>query len=142
MSFDPVTESEILEWHRKEGGHGGRAAGHAIRLLRECVELCVAAGATEAEIKMAVRRECDKAKDRGDFYQAVFSPNITEEFVDVTMLASVFRYYFIRAEDFENEKRRKLEILKRRGWHVDADGVLWRPGTVTTGTSAVEPKSS
>lgn len=142
MSFDPVTESEILEWHRVHGGAGKRAAGHALRMLRECVELCVASGASEAEIKMAVRRECDKAEERQEFTKIHTHNEIAEEFVDVKILSTVFRGYFIPTPTLEYWMRHKLDVCSTRTWEADADGVLWRPGTRVAGSSHLEPKSS
>lgn len=142
MSFDPVTESEVMSWHLSQGGFGKRPAAHALRMLREMVELCVASGATEGEIKMAVRRECDKAKERGDFLRAHTLAEVTEEFVDVQLLATVFRSYFIHPGNLENMKRLKFDICLKRQWQPDADGVLWRPGTKAAGSSQLEPKSS
>ncbi len=142
MSFDLVTESEIMEWHRSQGGFGSRPAAHALRMLRECVELCVASGATEAEIKMSVRRECDKATERGDYTTTHSLREVTEEFVDVGLLGVVFRNYFIPTYTLENEIRRKLDVCKGREWEPDADGVLWRPGTRPVSGTPLEPKSS
>lgn len=140
MSFDPVTESEIMSWHRSQGGFGKRPAAHALRMLREMVELCVASGATEGEIKMAVRRECDKAKEREEFGKAPMG--FIEEFVDVGLLGVVYRNYFIPRGSLENEMRRKLDICRERQWEPDADGVLWRPGTRPVSGTPLEPKSS
>jgi hypothetical protein len=142
MSFDPVTESEIMDWHRSRGGSGTRAAGHALRILRECVELCVASGATEAEIKMAVRRECDKAENRKEFTRIPTYQNALEEFVDVKILMTVYRNYFIPHGSLDNEMRRKLDVCSGREWEPDADGVLWRPGTRASGSAPVEPDRS
>lgn len=140
MSFDPVTESEIMNWHQSQGGSGKRLAGHALRMLREMVELCVASGASEAEIKMAVRRECDKASDREEFGKAPMG--FIEEFVDVGLLSVVYRNYFIPRGSLENEMRRKLDVCRARSWEADADGVLWRPGTKPVSGTPLEPKSS
>jgi len=142
MSFDLVTESEIMDWHRSRGGSGTRAAGHALRILRECVELCVASGASEAEIKMAVRRECDKAEERKEFTKIPTYNGALEEFVDVKLLMTVYRNYFISTGSLENMLRRKLDICSGREWEADADGVLWRPGTKAASGAPLEPKSS
>jgi hypothetical protein len=142
MSFDIVTESEIMDWHRSRGGSGRRAAGHALRILREMVELCVASGATEGEIKMAVRRECDKANDRREFSQIPTYHKALEEFVDVRLLMTVYRNYFIPHGSLENEMRRKLDVCSGRDWQADADGVLWRSGTEPVSGTPLEPKSS
>lgn len=142
MSFDLVTESEIMDWHRSRGGSGTRAAGHALRILREVVELCVASGATEGEIKMAVRRECDKATDRREFNRIPTYQNALEEFVDVKILMIVYRNYFIPHGSLENEMRRKLDVCNGREWQADSDGVLWRPGTRAVSGTPLEPDRS
>lgn len=142
MSFDPVTDSEIMEWHQKQGGAGRRMAGHATRMLRECIELCIAAGADPMEIHNAYFCEMAKAVDRGEFLRAHTLSEIIEEFVDVQLLATVFRSYFIYSGDLENIKRRKLDICLERQWQPDADGVLWRPGTKPASVPPSEPKSS
>jgi hypothetical protein len=142
MSFDPVTEAEVSYWHRSQGGHAGRPAAHAVRMLRECVELCVASGATELEIKMAVRRECEKASQRHEFIQSTQYSHILEEFIDVKILSMVFRTYFLNFGDIENEMFRKMSVLRQRQWTPDADGVLWRPGTGPASGHPVEPERS
>lgn len=142
MNLDYIFEQEVQEWHRTQGGSGIRAAGHALRILRECVELCVAAGASETEIKMAVRRECDKAGERGEFGKDHGLVGKMEEFVDVTLLMKVFEGYFLPPRLVGNEMRRKLEVCRLRQWQPDADGVLWRPGTAPGSGAPLEPKSS
>jgi hypothetical protein len=142
MSFDPVTESEIIEWHRVHGGAGKRAAGHALRILRECVELCVAAGANEKEIAGAVLRELNKAQANEEFTKIHTHNEISEEFVDVKILATVFRYYFIPTPTLEYWMRHKLDVCNGRAWEADADGVLWRPGTGPAGTPSDGGESS
>jgi hypothetical protein len=129
MSYDPVTESEIMEWHRSRGGGGIRAGGHAVRILRECVELCVASGARPEEIHEAFSAEMAKATDRGEFEKSHTFRDALEEFVDVRILMTVYRGYFVAWGDLENEMRRKLHVCSGRAWKADASGVLWRPGT-------------
>jgi hypothetical protein len=142
MSFDTVTESEIMEWHRKQGGFGGRPAAHALRMLREMVELCIAAGANQLELDEAFYAEIAKAYDRQEFMKPHTLQQITEELVDVGLLAVVFRNYFIPTYTLENEMRRKLDVCKLKEWQPDADGVLWRPGTRPVSGTPLEPKSS
>ncbi len=142
MSFDPVTESEIMEWHRLHGGAGKRAAGHALRMLRECVELCVAAGARRDEIYGACYSEMVKATDRQEFTKIHTHNEISEEFVDVKILATIFRNYFIPTPTLEYWMRHKLDVCSGRAWEADADGVLWRPGTGPAGTTPDSGESS
>lgn len=142
MSMEDLFEGEVLAWHVGNGGFGGRAAGHAIRMLRECVELCIASGASEAEIKMAVRRECDKATERKEFGKDHGLAGRVEEFTDVRLLGIIYQQYFIPPSVAAQELWRKLDVCRARAWQVDADGVLWRPGTQAAGSSHREPKSS
>lgn len=142
MSFDIVTDSEIMEWHHHRGGHGGRAAGHALRILRECVELCVASGARPEETHEAFFSEMAKATDRGEFQKSHTFRDVLEEFVDVRILMTIYRGYFIVWGDLENEMRRKLDVCSGREWQADADGVLWRSGTEPVSGTPLEPKSS
>lgn len=141
MSFDPVTEPEIMSWHRKGGGSGIRSSGHAVRLLREVVELCIAAGATEQQIMTAVEQECDRASQRSEF-GGKSETEMFEEFADVTILSTVFRNYFIPREAYENTLAVKMDVIWGRQWEADADGVLWRPGTISAGTPGGEPERS
>lgn len=142
MSMDELFAGEVLRWHLTNGGAGTRPAGHALRMLRECVELCVASGASEAEIKMAVRRECDKSRDRGEFGKDLGLFGRVEEFADVQILGIVYQQYFIPSELAARELWRKLEVCRMREWEADADGVLWRPGTKPGSGTPLEPKSS
>lgn len=129
MSLDHLFELKVQQWHSANGGHDGRAAGHALRMLRECVELCVASGATEGEIKLAVLRECQKAEDRKEFGKDLGLVGRVEEFVDVQLLAIVYQGYFLPERLVGNELEHKFEVCRARHWQADADGVLWRPGT-------------
>lgn len=142
MSIKNVTETEIIGWHRSQGGNEARAAGHALRILRECVELCIASGASEEEIKMAVRRECDKGVARSEFGIDHSPTEMIEEYVDVWLLMLVYRGYFIHPGDFVDASQAKMQILRSRLWEADADGVLWRPGTRPGSGSPIKPKSS
>lgn len=106
--------------------HGGafiRPAGHATRLLRELVELCVAAGAGEDEIKAAIYAEMDKAAERGEF--GGNPDNIPEEFADCSLLLDIFAGHV--GLDQHAARKAKLDVLWDRKWAADSDGVLWRP---------------
>src|SRR5262245_18108034 len=94
-----VTESlnrEILHWHRNQGGFPGSPAAHATRLLRECVELCVASGASQTEITEAINAEIAKAARKGEFRPGKADYNAAlEEMADVTLLTVVYQGYFL-----------------------------------------------
>lgn len=144
MNLDHLFAQEVQEWHRSQGGFGGDPAGHALRMLREMVELCVASGASEAAIKMSVRRECDKARDRGEFNKQFGLLERVEEFCDVKLLGIIYDNYFNPPDMVDVEIRRKFATCKARSWEADAEGVLWRPGTgpaVPDGSESKAPKT-
>jgi len=119
----------ILDWHQRNGGHAGRPAGHALRILREVVELCVASGATQQEISHHVFAEVDKAAQRGEFRRGATQVNMAEEVADTNILLTVFNHH--NKIDEVGTIAKKLETLEQRQWEADQDGVLWRPGTRT-----------
>lgn len=135
-------EGQVIDWHLQNGGAGHRAAGHAVRILREVVELCVASGATELEIRRAVSAELYKASTRDEFSKEHTPGEVLEEFVDVRMLMAVFKRYFIIPRDLESMEWQKLAICRQRQWEPDADGVLWRPGTRGAGSVPGSAESS
>lgn len=142
MNLDQAFDEDLLAWHRSKGGAPLNPAGHAIRLLREVVELCVASGATEGQIKMAVRRECDKAEKRKEFGKNVGLVGRAEEFADVTILMKIYEGYFLSPRIVSTETVRKFQVCQAKEWQPDSDGVLWRPGTVAVSGSALEPDRS
>lgn len=118
---------DIMRWHRNNGGYGSMPAGHALRILREVVELCVASGAPPDRITTAVIDEIQKAHDRKEFGQ-VKTGSMHEEFFDVSVLMTVYENYFIQDRLFEEVSVRKWnEIVNIRAWRPDSEGVLWRP---------------
>lgn len=117
-------------------------AGHALRILRECIELCIAAGASRNELEEAFLAEMWKADGRLEFSVPHSNADVLEEFVDVKMLMTIFKRYFIIPRDLEAEEWRKLEVCRKRQWEADADGVLWRPGTRRAGKLPGSAESS
>ena len=113
----------IIKWHKDQGGHGGRLSGHALRLLRETVELCIASGATYKEINEATYAECIKATNRHEW--GGNPDDLPQEFADVSILQEVFAHY--AGIDVERAREDKFKIILDRKWSADADGVLWRP---------------
>jgi nucleoside 2-deoxyribosyltransferase len=116
---------DVMRWHIQNGGAFNRPAGHALRLLREVIELCITSGASEEEIFNHSEAEIIKAYDRnewgGDPSQA------PQEWADCQLLLDVYAGH--AGIDKVSAKRDKLDILHERAWEADADGVLWRPGT-------------
>lgn len=123
----PELVKEIVQWHGENGGFNARPAGHAVRMLREVVELCFASGASTREISEAVIGEFRKANKKGEVTGEANFEKMTEESADVAMLFEIFKAYNVI--DLEDSVVRKLQVNFERLWEVDADGVLWRPGS-------------
>ena len=119
---------DFIKWHQDNGGFAGNLGGHACRLLRETVELCVAAGASMQDIDKATEAEIGKATERFEF--GGNPDNLPQEFADVSILQEVFAYY--AGIDVAKSRKDKYEILLGREWEPDTDGVLWRPGTASS----------
>lgn len=130
-------ESDVIQWHVSQGGFPGKPRAHALRALREMVELCVAAGAMRMEIFEAVMEEMMKAEKKGEFTGQVDIDKMLEEHADVRILLGVFKKYFFPQNFAEISMERKFEVCKGRLWQPDADGVLWRPGTNPSAPSVV-----
>lgn len=116
---------DIGRWHADSGAHFGRPAGHAVRLLREVIELCIAAGATQFEMADAMMAEVKKARERGEFGGDPSA--IPEEWADCAILIEAFRK--LAGIDGHIEIRRKLDVLWRREWEADPSGALYRPAS-------------
>lgn len=121
---------DIARWHEESGGNFSNPSGHAIRMLREVVELCVATGADFDEIMQAVQAEIQKAKDHGEGFDAI---GMTHEWADVGILLKVFENY--AKIDGHGAMRSKLEILWNRKWSAAKSGALYRPGHVPETTT-------
>lgn len=123
------SQQEILRWHQNQGGFPGSPAAHALRLLRECVELCVASGASQTDLTEAMNAEIAKASRKGEFRPGKADLNaVLEEMADVTILTTVFQGYFLDEPSVDWAVDKKFEICRMRHWEADAAGVLWRPG--------------
>ena len=122
-----ATQLAAVDWHLGAGGKNVRLAGHALRLLCEAVELCVAAGANPQEIEQRVHSEIAKALERGEFNRPVNFDAVREKLVDVQILGDVLAHH-TGDVDTEREKADKIAVLHQREWEADRDGVLWRPG--------------
>lgn len=111
-------------FHAEKGGHFTRPASHALRLLREVIELCVAAGASQPELRAVVDEEVAKEYGRDAFGS---NPDaMAEEWADCALLLDVFRSY--AGIDAYSQVRKKLDACWNREWEPDAGGALYRPG--------------
>ena len=120
--------SDLPRWHIECGGHFDRPAGHALRLLREVIELCVAAGASEDEIINHTSAEIAKAQSRGEF--GGNPADVPAEWADCSILLEVFRHH--AGIDKNRVVREKLDVLWNRAWEAAPSGALYRPGCVPT----------
>ncbi len=119
------SSGSVMRWHTMNGGQFTRPANHALRLLREVVELCVAAGANQSEIVSATAAEISKAASRSEFGGS--PDDIPQEWADCAMLLEVFAKH--AGIEARKEIARKLDILWGRQWEADAGGTLYRPGS-------------
>jgi len=118
----------VARFHSAMGGHFARPASHALRLLREVVELCVAAGASQNELLTVVHQEVIKEYSRDAF--ASNMDKVPEEWADCALLLEVFRSY--AGIDAQMVVRKKLDVCWEREWHPDEGGALYRPRPETT----------
>ncbi len=116
---------DIIKWHKDQGGHGAKLSDHALRLLHETVELCVASGADINEIIYVVLEECQTALNKHEFGGS--PENIPQELADVSFLQEILAHY--ANINTEQAREDKFKILLERQWEADDSGVLWRPET-------------
>lgn len=114
----------VFRWHQESGGHFADPSNHALRLLREVVELCVASGADDGAICDHVLAEIEKAYTKNEFGGNPAS--VPEEWADCAMLLEVFAKH--AGIDQHKEIRAKLDVLWGRDWQADKGGALYRPG--------------
>lgn len=117
---------DIGRWHEESGGNFSYPSGHAVRLLREVVELCIATGADPEEIGKAMLSELRKATDRNEIGG---NPKaVPSEWADVAILLKVFEHY--AKIDGHQVMRDKLDVLWGRRWGAANSGALYRPDQV------------
>lgn len=152
--MDEREPGDVVRWHQLNGGHGAGLAGHALRALREMVELCFASGGNYYSMKEALDAEAKKVIERTlkqepirlnpgkcdlhdylladesctcvyDTTAACSSAEIAEEWADIAILLQVFARY--ANVDQHKAIRDKVDILWARQWRADMNGVLWQP---------------
>lgn len=116
---------KVVSWHKKNGGGviNENLAPHALRLLNEVVELCLACGAKPWEIQYTAAEEIKKQLARG----IEMSMDVGDEIADVQILTAILAYY--ARKNLREECEHKLDILHTRKWKADEHGVLWRDKT-------------
>ena len=125
-------DTRVVNWAKNNGAHcKNGSAGHALKLLEEVTELCIASGAAWGEIQRTVHKEVLKGVDRGKFNinpetrHAADREDMKEEVADVSVCLSLYTYFSDIEEDIEVSN--KLPILEERKWTANEDGVLTRP---------------
>ncbi len=120
-------QKDVCFWHTKNGGKNVRLAGHALRLLNEAVELCLAAGASQTEIRtVVVDKIIEEAAKPHSESSVVDSVAVREEAADVVILATIVGLH-TGDPDLGPDVQKKISVLWQRQWAADQDGVLWRP---------------
>ena len=119
--------TEIRLWHTHNGGFckAHNFAPHALRLLEEVIELCVASGAQLNDIFFRSNGAIDKEFKKHGKLVIAAPENMKEEFADVQFLLFILAGF--AGVDINVECINKYEILLERKWEVDKDGVLRRP---------------
>ena len=125
-------DMRVIAWSKNNGAHiNNGPAGHALKLLEEVTELCIASGAAWGEIQRTVHEEVLKGVDRGKFNinpetrHAPDREDMKEEVADVAICLSLYTYFSDIEEDIEVSN--KLLVLEEREWKANEDGVLTRP---------------
>lgn len=111
--------SSAIRWHEANGGRFHQPAGHALRLLREVVELCVASGANDSEHASA---EIAKAARRDEF--GGNADSVPQEWADCAILLDIFARHV--GIDASAEIRKKIALLWQREWKPGPSGALYR----------------
>ncbi len=121
-----VLKEEVIQWTDDVGGHCNVNADskyHALRLLNETVELCIAAGANGTDIFESVYSEINKEISKHGELKP--SPEtILDEVADVAILIEIFAHHTNTSID--DAVANKLKILYNREWRIDEHGVIWR----------------
>jgi len=124
-------QTAFVYWHLNNKGHKGPdpfpCKGHALKVLGEVIELCVACGASSKEILQVVTSElCKEIEKRNDGELK----DIDEEIVDVLGTITILHYHVNGSSLIKiNQKaEEKIKILNSLEWEVDDNGVLHHKG--------------
>lgn len=115
--------ADVSRWHELNGGHFANPMSHALRLLHEVVELCIASGALVPDIYQVLMKEIRKAEERAEF--GGDPKALPGEVADCGLLLDVFAKY--AGIDQNAEKRKKIAVLWERQWAANNGGALYRP---------------
>ncbi len=116
----------VVDWHTSNGGfcavQGHRF--HALRLLHEAVELCLASGANDLEIEEVCRNELAKHIAMHGRERTIVPARMFGEVADVAILLEIIAHYL--GLSIDDAVYVKLDVLLGRKWFADDFGVLWR----------------
>lgn len=116
------------------GGHCDHAESlraHALKLLEEMTELCVACGAQESDILNVISTEIEKARTKNEFVKpsGVLSESaIIEEIADTSICLDIVAYH--AKVNIDKAKLKKLPVLLQRKFSPNKYGVLKRPDRI------------
>lgn len=124
---EPTQRLDVVAWHQSHGGRFARPASHALRLLREVVELCAAAGASQDEVANTVGTEMGAQNIKGEFFGTYREVASRHEWIDCALLLELLGKYMGASLDSEEARLRFIEI-RGRAYTPDAGGALFRTG--------------
>lgn len=129
--LSPLNMQRLLAWQKVFGGANIRPAGHVLKLLGECIELAIAAGATTEEIYATADAEMLKvAHESKTVSGQLDSFELCKECADVALcLALVVLNNGVALDEIV---ALKLNGLFGRDYVADKDGVLHRRGRLVT----------
>lgn len=117
----------VRKWRKENGGHFANPKAHALKVLEECIELCVAAGAEHNEIISLAHNELMKERTRNP-YEVFQINNVEEEIADILLCLAAL---VIEAKiDTYAAIDSKIPIIEQRKWTPDKNGVLRRSRNV------------
>lgn len=124
--MDRQLAGQVIAWHTSNGGfcpvQGQKH--HALRLLHEATELCLASGAVGDEVAEVIHDEVVKHEERHGVAPVISLAGMRGEIADVAILLEILA---VHSEAVIDEVvHEKLHILHDRKWIVDQHGVLWR----------------
>lgn len=118
----------IAKWQSDNGGSYQYPQAHGLKTLEECVELCLAMGASPIMIHDRVQDELTKQaikNKRGYEYSSISVASMVEEMADVQICLGITEIMY--QLNTETAIDVKIPVLESRQWTPDAFGILRRP---------------
>lgn len=118
----PETQESIFNWINETfPGTNPDSPRKSLRLLEECVELCIASGATPHEVELATERALNCAAEWQPKNGRDPQPDkIAAEAADVLIV--LYGLAGMRGIDLHTEVDRKMVRNRSRTWHALGDG--------------------